>query len=79
MDKTPKPPLKHKCDSVEFSQVIIKKLFKAKFVAEFFFKYPGSSIEIETSIHSDSVKGCINRVNTFLAAELTPEQVTVKM
>jgi len=79
MEKTPTPPLKHKCDLVEFSQIVIKKIVKSKFVAEFFFKYPGSTIEIETSIHSDSVQGCIKRVNTFLSTELTPEQVTVKM
>ena len=86
MSKTPAPPANaiepvyHKRESgFQFTQVVIKKVFRNNFIAEFKIKFPGISNPVETSIHSDSAQGCINKVNGFLQTELTPEEVTVKL
>lgn len=68
----------HKRESgIEFTQIMIRKLFRNNYVAEFKFKYPGLNQEIETSIHSDSVSGCIFKVSKFFQTELTPGEITV--
>lgn len=63
----------------QFTQIVIHKITRNAFVAEFKTKFPNISQVVETSIHSDSVQGVIAKVSDFFQTELTPEEVTVKL
>jgi len=86
MSKTPAPPVNaieiepvyHKRESgFQFTQVMIKKVFRNNFIAEFKMKFPGISNPVETSIHSNSAEGCVDKVSKFFETELTREEFTV--
>ena len=73
-------PVFHKRESgFQFTQIMIKKITRNAYVAEFKTKFPNISLVVETSIHSDSVQGVIAKVSNFFQTELTPEEVTVKL
>jgi hypothetical protein len=75
----PIEPVFHKRESgFQFTQIVIRKIIRNYFVAEFKMKFPNISQVVETSIHSDSVQGCITKVSNFFQTELAPEEVTVK-
>ena len=73
-------PVFHKRESgFQFSQIIIKKIGRDAFVAEFKSKFTEVRPEIYMSIYSHSVQGCIYKVGRFFDTELIPEEVTVQL
>ena len=61
----------------KFTQIIIKRLNKNAFIAEFKVKLPNISNPVQTSIYRNSVQDCIKRTAEFLKTELKSEEVTV--